>query len=91
LSKESTREYDKAVREAKKLWLKAYGMWEVVEEVHMVKYGTPKHTTANIRHGILVDDNSDVREAWENYGGETIDPTAVDILEVLASMVKEEM
>jgi hypothetical protein len=38
-----------------------------------------------------VDDNSDVREAWENYGGETIDPTAVNILEVLASMVKEEM
>ena len=91
LSKESTREYDREVREAKKLWLKAYGMWEVVEEVHMVKYGTPKHTTAKIRHGILVDDNSDVREAWENYGGETIDPTAVNILEVLANMVKEKM
>ena len=91
LSKNGTREYNNEVRKAKREWLERYGLWEIMDEVHMVKYGTPKHTTANIRHGILVDDNKGVREAWENYGGETIDPTAVDILEVLASMVKEEM
>lgn len=91
LSKESTKEYDKEVRATKRLWLEAHGLWTYMDEIHMVKYGTPKHRVAKIRQGILVDDNSAVREAWENYGGETIDPTAVDILEVLANMVKEEM
>ena len=91
LSKESTHEYDRAVREAKRLWLEATGLWSCMDEIHMVKYGTPKHTTAKIRHGILIDDNSDVRSAWEKYGGETIDPTEVDILEVLANMIEEEM
>ena len=91
LSKEGTKEYDKEVRAMKRLWLEAHGLWACMDEVHMVKYGTPKHRVAKIRQGILIDDNSAVREAWENYGGETIDPTAVDILEVLAGMVKEEM
>ena len=90
LSKESNKEYDRAVREAKRTWLKAHGLWDYFDEVHMVKYGTPKHTTANIRHGILVDDNTDVREAWERYGGETIDPTAEDILNIFRMMIEEE-
>ena len=91
LSKESTKEYDKEVRATKRLWLEAHGLWACMDEVHMVKYGTPKHRVAQIRQGILIDDNSDVRKAWENHGGETIDPTSVNILEVLANMVKEEM
>lgn len=90
LSKESSREYDNAVRAAKREWLKEQGLWECFDEVHMVKYGTPKHTTANIRHGILVDDNAEVREAWERYGGETIDPTAEDILNIFRAMIEEE-
>lgn len=90
LSKESSHEYDNAVRTAKREWLKEQGLWEYFDEVHMVKYGTPKHTTANIRHGILVDDNADVRKAWERYGGETIDPTAEDILNIFRAMIEEE-
>lgn len=89
LSKSGTKEYNNAVRKAKREWLERYGLWELMDEVHMVKYGTPKHITANIRHGILVDDNKSVREAWENYGGETIDPTEVDVLEALMKMMEE--
>ena len=89
LSKETTKAYDVEVRKAKRIWLENCGLWSCFEEVHMVKYGTPKHTTAKIRHGILVDDNAEVRKAWETYGGETIDPTTSDIIEALASLVKE--
>jgi hypothetical protein len=55
----------------------------------MVKYGTPKHTTANLRHGILVDDNLSIRTAWENYGGDTIDPTVVDLCDYLENLWEE--
>ena len=86
LSKDSTAEYDRAVRAAKREWLKEYGLLHIMDEIHMVKYGTPKHTTANLRHGVLVDDNQAVREAWENYGGDTIDPTATDLLDCLENL-----
>ena len=89
LSKESTKEYDNAVRRAKRRWIESCGLAECFDEIHMVKYGTPKHTVAKIRHGILVDDNKDVREAWEKYGGETINPVDTDIIEALARLVKE--
>jgi hypothetical protein len=62
-----------------------------MDEVHMVKYGTPKHRVAKIRHGILIDDNSAVREAWEKYGGETINPIEEDLIEALARLVEGEM
>lgn len=90
LSKESSREYDNAVRAAKRTWLKANGLLSCMDEIHMVKYGTPKHTTAHIRHGILIDDNEEVREKWENYGGETIDPTTENILDIFRAMIEEE-
>lgn len=91
LSKTGTDQYNKRTRAAKKLWLEVHGLWELMDEVHMVKYGTPKHTTANIRHGILVDDNKGVREAWERYGGRTIDPTAGDVIEMLNRLMKGEI
>lgn len=86
LSKESNATYDKEVRRSKREWLEKQGLWDCMNEIHMVKYGTPKHTTANIRHGILVDDNCEVRKAWERYGGETIDPTCENILDVLRGL-----
>ena len=91
LSKESTKEYDKEVRATKRLWLEAHGLWACMDEVHMVKYGTPKHRVAKIRQGILIDDNSDVRKAWENHGGETINPIEEDLIEALARLVEGEM
>ena len=91
LSKESTKEYDKEVRATKRLWLEAHGLWACMDEIHMVKYGTPKHRVAKIRQGILIDDNSDVRKAWENHGGETINPIEEDLIEALSRLVEGEI
>lgn len=88
LSKESTIQYDREVRWAKKLWLETYGMLNVLDEIQMVKYGTPKHEVADLRHGILIDDNAAVRADWENDGGITIDPTTENILDILARLIE---
>lgn len=67
LSKDSTKEYNKKVRKAKKEWLNKYNF--PYDEIHLVKYGTPKAyvTKAKADIQILVDDNADVRTKFENY------------------------
>lgn len=89
LSKESTPEYDKLVRKAKREWLEANGF--PYDHFHGVKYGATKADSVRKCLGedesaILFDDNSKVREGW--HLGATIDPTACDILEVLKSLVE---
>jgi phosphoglycolate phosphatase-like HAD superfamily hydrolase len=64
LSKNSSKEYDRLVREAKLAWLDKYDF--EYDEIHLVKYGTTK---ANCTRGlggfqVLVDDNEKVREGW---------------------------
>ena len=62
----SDKEYDKKVRQAKKQWLK--DNFPIVEECHIVKYGTPKHYTIKKEKrttAILVDDNMSVCEKWQ--------------------------
>lgn len=68
LSKDSTKEYDKQVRAAKREWLRQN--FPCVSEYHLVKYGTPKHYVRNVKESILVDDNDDVCAKWN---GNTID------------------
>lgn len=87
LSKESTPEYDKMVRESKRRWLEKYNF--PYDHFHGVKYGTTKANC--IRHvmadgaAILFDDNATVRKGW--HLGEAIDPMKVDILEVLENIL----
>lgn len=64
-----SNEYTRATKKAKKAWCEKY--LTCISEFHVVKYGTPKHATAKIKDSILVDDNTDVRNAWKN--GVTID------------------
>ena len=68
LSMESTAEYDKAVRKAKREWLERYNF--PFDEIHLVKYGTTKANCTRHLGGyqILVDDNEKVRNGW-NLGG----------------------
>ena len=84
LSKGSTKEYDSAVRKAKRDWLAKYGF--PYDEIHLVKYGTPKVkcTRGKADFQILVDDNAEVRSAWTL--GDTIDATK-DILVELAKLI----
>lgn len=86
LSKESTKEYDAAVRNAKKKWLATYGF--PYDEIHLVKYGTPKTkcSRGKAKYQILVDDNAEVRSKWTL--GATIDANE-NIIPVLKALLKE--
>ena len=88
LSKESTEEYKNAVREAKRKWLENYDF--PYDHFHGVQYGATK--ADSIRKALapdetawLIDDNAKVRKGW--HMGEAIDPTNVDLLELLSSLL----
>lgn len=90
LSKESTADYDRQVREAKREWLKAQGF--PFDHFHGVQYGATKADSirkylGNGESAILFDDNAKVRQGW--HMGEAIDPIECDILEVLRGLVAE--
>lgn len=87
LSKDANYKYNKAVREAKRAWLKKYNF--PVDKIHLVAYGTTKANCVRKEadHAILIDDNEKVRDGW--HLGETIDPTKVDLLEVLAELAEK--
>ena len=61
LSKTSTAEYDELVTRAKLAWLEKHLASVRFDEIHIVAYGTPKHT---IGQGILFDDEVQNREGW---------------------------
>ena len=86
LSKESTKEYDSAVRKAKKEWLAKYGF--PYDEIHLVKYGTPKTkcSRGKAKYQILVDDNAEVRSKWTL--GATIDANE-NIVPMLKALLEE--
>jgi hypothetical protein len=67
----ATKEYNTAVRQAKRNWLEMIGF--PADEIHIVKYGTTKANCTRHHGGfqILVDDNEKVRKGW-TLGG-TID------------------
>jgi phosphoglycolate phosphatase-like HAD superfamily hydrolase len=88
LSKESTTEYDDAVRVAKRNWLAEQGF--PFDHFHGVRYGATK--ADNIRRylgegetAILIDDNAKIRQGWTM--GDTIDPTACDLVEILKGLL----
>ena len=69
LAKDSTPQYDEEVEYAKRLWLTVHLKSVKFDEVHIVKYGTPKSTLAR-KGSILFDDEYNNRrefvEADEN-------------------------
>lgn len=85
LSKDSTEEYKKAVRQAKREWLIRYDF--PADKVHLVAYGTTKADCVRriAEAAILVDDNEKVRSGW--HLGETIDPMNGDLLERLEELL----
>lgn len=76
----SNKEYDKATRRAKREWIKKH-LPAAMDEIHLVKYGTPKHRVAKIKDSVLIDDNKTVRKAWKN--GATLNPCRKDFLRLL--------
>ena len=88
LGKQSTEDFMERSRAAKREWLERYGL--PIDHFHGVQYGATKADSirkylAEDETAILVDDNAKVRAGWNV--GETIDPTAVNLIEVLRSLL----
>lgn len=66
LSKNSNPAYDKAVRRAKRRWLARHLGSVDWDEIHMVKYGTPKTKFRKAANDILFDDAEEIRKKWGN-------------------------
>lgn len=83
LAKDSTRDYDNAVRTVKHNWLDNFSF--PYDELHFVKYGTTKANCTRKYGGrqVLFDDNERVRNGWTL--GEAID--AVDMMEYLKGLL----
>lgn len=66
LSKNSTREYDEAVRNTKMEWLKKHLPSVEWSEIFIVSYGTPKSNFKPDENAILFDDEERNRIDWGN-------------------------
>ena len=84
LSKDATKAYKKAIKQAKKQWLNNY-LGVELDEAHFVQYGTRKDYVAKDKKGIIFDDDKRVRMWWK---GEAYNPTEQNIIEVLQGIVK---
>lgn len=83
-SKCGSKEYNKEVRKVKKEWLDRYNF--PYDELHVVKYGTPKSYCMKKTGGfqILFDDEEPNRKAWRN--GLTVNANE-DIYKILKNML----
>ena len=81
LAKNSTAEYDNAVTLAKEKWLAKHLKSVRFDEIHIVKYGTPKENFVKNEHDILFDDEEPNRIKWT---GKAFKET--EILDILKSM-----
>ena len=89
LSMDSSREYKKEVRQAKKNWLMEQNF--PFDKFHAVQYGTTKGDCIrgiikSNESATLFDDSEKVRYGW-NFG-DTVDPTEIDIIEYIERLVE---
>ena len=81
LSKFGSDDYNEAVTEAKKAWLKKHLGSVKFDEMNIVKYGTPKSLFCSSADDVLFDDEKPNRENWL---GRAYDVN--NILETLAAL-----
>jgi len=81
-AKESTKEYDKAVADAKRSWLTEHLSSVEFDYIHITSYGFPKERFATLPTDILFDDNEEIRNEWT---GEAHEPN--EILSVLKELI----
>jgi len=74
LSKNGDSNYNNAVTEVKKNWLKKHLASVQFDEIHIVEYGTPKQNFAKTTSDILFDDEEKNRNNWT---GKAFDVNAI--------------
>ena len=89
LSMESSEQYKVETRNAKREWLDRFDF--PYDHFHGVQYGATKADSvrkflADGETAILIDDNFKVRKGW--HLGETVDPTEVDIVDFLETLLE---
>ena len=89
LSMDSSEQYKTEVRRAKREWLEQFDF--PFDHFHGVQYGATKADSvrkflADDETAILIDDSAKVRKGW--HLGETIDPTEVDIIDFLGTLLE---
>jgi len=89
LSMDSSEEYKREVRTAKREWLEQFDF--PFDHFHGVQYGATKADSvrkflADDETAILIDDSAKVRKGW--HLGETVDPTEVDIIDFLGTLLE---
>ena len=85
LSKTATDEYNTEVEKVKRKWLAKHLPSVEFDEIHIVPYGTPKYTVADMV-GILVDDEERNRKEWVQNGGAAVN---AEYLLELFKLIKE--
>lgn len=85
LAKDSSFEYDQAVRRAKEEWLKNHLSSVTFNEIYLVSYGCPKTMFIHSELDILFDDNETIRNEWT---GEAHDPS--EIFSILQGLLQTE-
>lgn len=85
-SMNGTVEYGREVRKAKKEWLEKHCP-ELLEELHVVKYGTDKYSLCKGLRAILIDDNEKVRKSWPFDSIDASD--SLIMLETLTALLDE--
>ena len=78
-----TDEYNRRVKTTKENWLKNHIGSVIFDEIHIVKYGTPKSSLGN---GILFDDSKENRKEWDSANSENLAFDVYNIIEVLKSL-----
>ena len=65
LAKNSNDDFDEKVTNAKMKWLHTHMKSVKFDEIHIVKYGTPKEKVVDFPNGILFDDEMPNRKNWK--------------------------
>ena len=84
LSKSGTDAYNEKVAETKKAWLSRHLGAVQFDEIHIVKYGTPKWSVVDMPAGLLFDDEEQNRSAWLGRA-----KNVNDILDTLSTLLEE--
>ena len=89
LSMDSSEEYKTETRRAKREWLKQFDF--PYDHFHGVQFGATKADSvrkflADDETAILIDDSARVRKGW--HLGETVDPTEIDIIDFLETLLE---